>query len=50
MYIQLLEMIGMVFLLIMIGEFNNVRRYSDFDHLRTVLSSKWPCCYMPSLP
>lgn len=40
----------MVFLDIMQGDFNTVRRYSDFDHLRSTLFARWPGCYIPSLP
>jgi hypothetical protein len=46
----LLELIKMVFLDIMQGDFNTVRRYSDFDHLRSTLFARWPGCYIPSLP
>lgn len=40
----------MVFFDIMQGDFNTVRRYSDFDHLRSTLFVRWPGCYIPSLP
>jgi hypothetical protein len=32
------------------GEFNTVRKYSDFSNLRSTLSSKWPGFYIPTLP
>lgn len=32
------------------GEFDVVRRYSDFDKIRNLLLSKWPGCYIPPLP
>lgn len=32
------------------GEFEVIRRYSDFTKLRTMLVQKWPGCYIPPLP
>jgi len=32
------------------GEFQEIRRYREFHALSTVLRTRWPGCYVPSLP
>jgi len=32
------------------GDFEVVRRYKDFDKIRSVLVTRWPGCYIPPLP
>jgi len=32
------------------GPFEVIRRYSDFDKIRSLLLIKWPGCYIPPLP
>ena len=32
------------------GDFEVIRRYNEFDALRTVLSIRWPGCYIPFIP
>ena len=32
------------------GEFQEQRRYREFHALTTVLRTRWPGCYIPSLP
>lgn len=32
------------------GNFEVVRRYSDFDRIRALLVTRWPGCYIPPLP
>lgn len=32
------------------GQFDVVRRFSDFRLIRPLLISKWPGCYIPPLP
>jgi len=32
------------------GPFEVIRRYSDFDRIRSLLLAKWPGCYIPPLP
>jgi hypothetical protein len=27
-----------------------MRRFSDFDHLRKHLTTRWPSCYVPPIP
>lgn len=32
------------------GDFSEVRRFREFDALSKALSSRWPGCYVPSIP
>lgn len=32
------------------GEFSIVRRYREFNALASVLRTRWPGCYIPSIP
>ena len=32
------------------GNFETIRRFSDFDLLRELLVTRWPGCYIPCLP
>jgi len=32
------------------GEFNDVRRFREFHALGQVLRTRWPGCYVPSIP
>ncbi|KAL4508554.1 hypothetical protein ABPG72_003858 [Tetrahymena utriculariae] len=32
------------------GPFEVFRRYSDFDHFRTLLVQRWPGCFIPPIP
>ncbi|EAS02031.1 PX-SNX8-Mvp1p-like protein (macronuclear) [Tetrahymena thermophila SB210] len=33
-----------------LGTFEVIRRFSDFDGLRTYLQKRWPSCYIPPIP
>lgn len=32
------------------GEFTEQRRYREFDAIANVLKTRWPGCYIPSIP